>query len=206
MLDKSATLKEVQKYLAKGAIDKAISELEQLVHESPEGNVFNMIGDLYLKKGVQKSGIDYYLKAANYFRQEGFSQKAQALYRKIYHAIQRGLIRSCHDCSDGGLGVALAETAFAGGLGMDIDLGKVPRIGLDRSDFLLFSESQSRLVVTIDPAKKTDFESSLTDSVWGEIGVVSGKQIFRITGLKGKIVIQSTLAELKESWQKTLRF
>jgi len=83
MLDKSATLKEVQKYLAKGAIDKAISELEQLVHESPEGNVFNMIGDLYLKKGVQKSGIDYYLKAANYFRQEGFSQKAQALYKKV---------------------------------------------------------------------------------------------------------------------------
>jgi tetratricopeptide (TPR) repeat protein len=83
MLDKSATLKEVQKYLAKGAIDKAISELEQLVHESPEGNVFNMIGDLYLKKGIQKSGIDYYLKAANYFRQEGFLHKAQALYKKV---------------------------------------------------------------------------------------------------------------------------
>ena len=83
MQDKSATLKEVQKYLAKGAIDKAISELEQLVHESPEGNIFNMIGDLYLKKGIQKSGIEYYQKAANYFRQEGFLQKAQALCKKV---------------------------------------------------------------------------------------------------------------------------
>ncbi len=83
MLDKTTTLKEVQKYLAKGAIDKAISELEQLVNESPDGNFFNMIGDLYLKKGIQKSGIEYYQKAANYFRQEGFSQKAQALYKKV---------------------------------------------------------------------------------------------------------------------------
>jgi tetratricopeptide (TPR) repeat protein len=83
MLDKTETVKEAQKYLAKGAIDKAISELEKLVKESPDGNIFNMIGDLYLKKGIQKSGIDCYQMAANYFRQEGFSQKAQALYKKV---------------------------------------------------------------------------------------------------------------------------
>ena len=80
--------------------------------------------------------------------------KALSLYRRVYLAIQEGLLRSCHDCSDGGLGVALAETAFAGGLGMEIDLRKVPHKGIERNDLLLFSESQSRFVVTLDPSKK----------------------------------------------------
>ncbi|MBI5634193.1 MAG: tetratricopeptide repeat protein [Nitrospirae bacterium] len=83
MLDKAAILKDAQKYLAKGAVDKAISELEKLVKDSPDGNTFNMIGDIYLRKGTQKSAIEYYQKAAIFFRQEGFSQKAQALYKKV---------------------------------------------------------------------------------------------------------------------------
>ncbi len=83
MLDKAAILKDAQKYLAKGAVDKAISELERLVKDSPDGNTYNMIGDIYLKKGTQKSAIENYQKAAVFFRQEGFSQKAQALYKKV---------------------------------------------------------------------------------------------------------------------------
>ncbi len=83
MIDKSLILKEAQKYLAKGAFDKAISELDKLVKESPDGNTYNMIGDIYLKKGSQKSAIEYYQKAAIFFRAEGFSQKAQALCKKI---------------------------------------------------------------------------------------------------------------------------
>jgi len=83
MLDKTAILKEAQKHLAKGAVDKAISELERLVKDSPDGNTYNMIGDIYLRKGTQKSAIEFYSKAAFFFRQEGFSQKAQALYKKV---------------------------------------------------------------------------------------------------------------------------
>jgi phosphoribosylformylglycinamidine synthase len=134
------------------------------------------------------------------------AEKARSLYRKIYSAIQGGLIRSCHDCSDGGLGVALAETAFAGGFGMEIDLRKVPRTGLDRNDFLLFSESQSRFIVTIDPTKKSAFEALLGDAVYGEIGVVTDDEIFRMVGLHGKTVVEANIYNLKEVWQKTLRF
>ena len=83
MLDKTAILKDAQKYLAKGAIDKAISELERLVKDSPDGNTYNMIGDIYLRKGVTLSAIENYQKAANFFRTEGFTQKAQALCKKI---------------------------------------------------------------------------------------------------------------------------
>ncbi len=68
------------------------------------------------------------LGGSEYYASRGFignrgptvdAKKALDLYRRLHRAIQEGLIRSCHDCSDGGLGVAMAETAFAGGLGME---------------------------------------------------------------------------------------
>jgi phosphoribosylformylglycinamidine synthase len=103
------------------------------------------------------------LGASEYYAMRGYlgnqvpkvdAGKAKRLYRRLNEATEAGLIASCHDCSDGGLGVALAETAFAGGLGMEIDLRKVPAIEADRDDLLLFSETQSRFVVTIPSHRK----------------------------------------------------
>lgn len=82
MADKTSIMKDAQKYLSKGQIDRAISEWEKLVKVSPDGNTFNIIGDLYLKKGNKKLAIESFCKAANFFRQEGFSLKALALYKK----------------------------------------------------------------------------------------------------------------------------
>jgi len=82
-MDKSAVLKEAQKYLSKGQIDKAIIELEKLVMEAPDGNMYNTIGDLYLRKGNKVSSLAYFHKAAAFFREGGFSLKALALYKKI---------------------------------------------------------------------------------------------------------------------------
>lgn len=83
MADKAAIIKDAQKYLAKGQIDKAISEWEKLISESPDGNTYNMIGDLYLRKGDKKNAVESFHKAAGYFRREGFSLKALALYKKV---------------------------------------------------------------------------------------------------------------------------
>jgi phosphoribosylformylglycinamidine synthase len=155
------------------------------------------------------------LGGSEYYASKGFignrvprvnAEKARVLYRKVHHAIQQDLIRSCHDCSDGGLGVPLAETAFAGGFGMEINLTKVPQSGLNRNDFLLFSESQSRLVVIVDPKRKKSFETLLGDAIYGEIGVVIDDEIFRVIGLHGRTVAEAKINELKEIWQKPLRF
>ncbi|MHB8880341.1 MAG: tetratricopeptide repeat protein [Thermodesulfovibrionales bacterium] len=83
MTDKTAIMQEVQKYIMKGQTDKAIAELEKLLREGPDGNTFNAIGDLYLKKGDKKNSAEYHRKAAAYFREEGFSLKALALYKKV---------------------------------------------------------------------------------------------------------------------------
>jgi phosphoribosylformylglycinamidine synthase len=155
------------------------------------------------------------LGGSEYYASKGYTghrvpnvnaERARGLYRKVYKAIQKGLIRSCHDCSDGGLGVALAETAFAGGFGMDVDLRKIPQTGSVRNDFVLFSESQSRFVVTIDPKKKKTFEKLLGDVLYGEIGVVIESETLHIIGLHGKKIIEANIYDLKEAWQKPLRF
>jgi len=127
------------------------------------------------------------------------------LYNALSKAIDTGLVSSCHDCSDGGLGIALAETAFAGGLGMSIDLRKVPIANVDRNDFLLFSESQGRFVVTISLGNEKRFEEMIKGSVFAKIGTVT-KDDFIVYGLDGKICIKSNINNLKEAWQKTLRW
>lgn len=83
MTEKTALIKEAQKYLAKGQIDKALGEWEKIVKGYPDGNNFNYIGDLYLKKGDKKIAVESFHKAANIFRHEGFSLKALALFKKV---------------------------------------------------------------------------------------------------------------------------
>ena len=131
---------------------------------------------------------------------------AKALYEKLGCAIRAGLVASCHDCSDGGLGVALAETAFAGGFGLAIDLKAVPAEGIARNDELLFSESQSRFVVTVRPESRQAFEHALAGSVFARIGLVIPEPTLRIEGLHGENIVTENLADLKSVWQKPLVF
>lgn len=73
-----------------------------------------------------------------------------ALHNALRELIRAGHIRSAHDCSEGGLAVALAESCFnpAGSLGATIDLGGA---GAGRLDQILFNESQSRIVISTMP-------------------------------------------------------
>jgi phosphoribosylformylglycinamidine synthase II len=133
-------------------------------------------------------------------------KKAIKKYRALYKAIQAGLVASCHDCSDGGLGIALIETAFAGGFGMNIALKDVPYRGKKRNDYILFSETASRFVVTIHPKDQSRFEKIMTGNVLNEIGFVAGDRLFQVTGLNGKLIIKEKISKLKEAWQKPLNF
>ncbi|MEN6576489.1 MAG: phosphoribosylformylglycinamidine synthase subunit PurL, partial [Phycisphaerales bacterium] len=77
---------------------------------------------------------------------------APQIARRIAAAITDGLVESCHDCSEGGLAVALAEMAFAGGMGVEAHLRGLPRSkDCVRSDVQLFSESNSRYIVEVAP-------------------------------------------------------
>ncbi len=134
------------------------------------------------------------------------AEKAKALYNALSGAIRKGLVASCHDCSDGGLGIALAESAFAGGLGMSVDLVLVPSSGIDRDDALLFSESQSRFVVTISPAVKESFENFMKGLSVSHVGMVIAEGLLKIDGISGDRIIEEDINELKAAWQKPLDF
>jgi phosphoribosylformylglycinamidine synthase len=129
------------------------------------------------------------------------------VFNALSKATAAGLVRSCHDCSEGGLGVAAAEMAFAGGLGMVLDLSAVPSTDDTRSDAtLLFSESNSRFVVEVEPNKADAFRTAMGDVPFGEIGMVTDGDAFVVRGLGGGIVADESLVELKEAWQAPLRW
>jgi phosphoribosylformylglycinamidine synthase len=153
--------------------------------------------------------------ASEYFALRGFlgnqvpkvnARRAKVLYEALGTAIEKGLVASCHDCSDGGLGVALAETAFAGALGMEADLRKVPFSGVDRNDVLLFSESQGRFVVTVHSKNQGAFEDCMKGNAFSEIGKVIDGSDFMVVGLNGKAVVQGDIFDLKECWQRPLKW
>jgi len=99
----------------------------------------------------------------------------------------------------------LAETAFAGGFGMNIDLSKVPVDALMREDKLLYSESASRLLVTVKPAAQERFESLFAGQEFACIGQVSNDEYLKIIGLQGETLVHSAINDLKEAWQSPLR-
>lgn len=130
--------------------------------------------------------------------------RAKLLYEALSRAIDRGLVASCHDCADGGLGVALAESAFAGGWGMSIHLREVPCRNIERNDHLLFSESPSRFVVTIPPEAKGAFEDLMLGLPAGLVGKVIPEKILEVYGLDDKLVIGEDISGLKKAWQGPL--
>ncbi|MBU4075637.1 MAG: phosphoribosylformylglycinamidine synthase subunit PurL [Euryarchaeota archaeon] len=154
------------------------------------------------------------LGGSEYFASIGFigndvpkvnAATAKRLYAALEKAILEGTVASCHDCSDGGLAVALAESAFSGELGMTVELTNVPVENIKRTDTILFSESQSRFVVTVAPGKVKRFEEIMKGNVFADVGEVTSQQNFSVMDGE-KVVLSAGIDELKEAWQKTLRW
>jgi phosphoribosylformylglycinamidine synthase len=122
-----------------------------------------------------------------------------AVLKAVAAAIRGGLVRACHDLSEGGLAVAAAESAFAGGLGMKLQLPD------GREDVLLFSESPSRFLVEVRPADAPAFEKALAGVALARLGEVAADGRLVIRGRKG-VVIDEPIAGLKEAWQRPLRW
>jgi phosphoribosylformylglycinamidine synthase II len=157
------------------------------------------------------------LGASEYFSMKGFignnvpkvdAVSAYKGYQAYLQAVKQGLVASCHDLSDGGLAVAAAESAFAGGFGMKIDLSSIAWSGPEEGwsdEALLFSESASRLLVTVRREYRKTFETIMGDTCCSRIGVVIEEPILSIESIEGHDVVMADLAELKEAWQSTLR-
>ena len=168
------------------------------------GDLLYVVGTTYDELG----GSHYYEihgytgNAVPQVRPEDGRRTMDALSR----ATAAGLVRACHDCSEGGIGVALAETAFSGEIGAEVDLTDVPcSPDVRRDDTILFSESNSRFLVEVPTEHRAAFEHALEGVGFGCIGTTTSTQHMIVRGLDGTRVVHESLSELKEAWQAPFR-
>jgi phosphoribosylformylglycinamidine synthase II len=166
------------------------------------GNLVYLLGDTYPELG-----------GSEYFKLKGFlgksvpklyATKARRTYYNLTKAMGEGVVKSCHDLSEGGLAVAAAEMAFAGGYGLELDLRSAPNKLVTRDDFLLFSESNSRFLIEVAEKDRFEFEELIRNKACAPVGRVTKGEKLLIRGLDGEVAVDAGLAELRRSWKKTL--
>ena len=131
---------------------------------------------------------------------ELYLEKEAALQKAVIEMIQQGLLDSVHDCSDGGLAVALSEKAFAKGIGARVEL---PSNGLP-AEFVLFGEDASRIVLSCDPAnvariKQVAEEHGIAADVLGAT-IPERLEI----SLDGSLVLSAPVSELVTVYESAL--
>lgn len=120
-------------------------------------------------------------------------------------AIVAGAVSSAHDLSEGGLAVALAEMAFAGGVGACVDLDLVSRNrDILQEGILLFSESPSRFLVEILPEKERAFLKIMRGLPLARIGATTANPVLRLSAMDGSTLLEEPLEELKATWLNRL--
>ncbi|HLP41621.1 MAG TPA: AIR synthase-related protein, partial [Fibrobacteria bacterium] len=141
------------------------------------------------------------------------AEAALSLYLKLHEAIDRGLVRSAHDCSDGGLFVALAEVCMAGRLGARIDLARLPvdEVATPLTHGAkLFSESQSRFVVTVSPKHAAAFDALMAGLPSGLVGEITHAPVLEILETNEEdreadaVIVTAGLDEMFDKWRRPL--
>lgn len=177
------------------------------------GNLIYVIGDTFDEMG-----------GSIYFDTYGFlgnsvprvdTKSGKKIFEFLAMATKKGLVESLHDCSEGGLGVALAEMAFSGGVGAVVDFKNVPyKMGhglqeetdTKRNDYILFSESNSRFIAEVSPKRQKNFEKLFKGVSFGLIGRTQSQKTLIVNNLHGTPCVNVDLASLKDAWQKPLRW
>jgi phosphoribosylformylglycinamidine synthase len=145
--------------------------------------------------------------------------QARDTFAAVYRAISSGLVRACHDVSEGGLAAAVSEMAFAGGLGVWVGLDSVPSPlwgEIDERDAaaersleaaLLFSESNTRFLCEVAPDDAGEFERAFHNVPVGKIGEVrDGRRIVIYGNSSSEPLIHVPIEVAKEAWQGPLRW
>ena len=163
-----------------------------------EGNEVYVVGRTYDELG----GSCYYdLSGKTGANVPMWRPESKRDMERLSEAMRAGLVRSCHDCSEGGIAVAAAEMAFAGNVGLKMELDDVTR-DTDNELKILFSESNGRFLVEVRKENGDKFRK-LTGAA--KIGETAGGKKLTITK-HGKSLIDSKLDDLKAAWKGTIKW
>ena len=165
-----------------------------------EGDDVYMIGTTYAELG----GSEYFamLGATGNKVPKVDAAKSLALYKVMDGIIRKGLLASAEATALGGLGVAAAKAAMGGRLGLELDLTKVPHTAGMSDAEILFSESNSRFLVSCRPEKAAALEKALAGFTFAKVGKTNGSGILSVKGTQEDFSIP--LETLIESYKKTL--
>lgn len=131
-------------------------------------------------------------------------EQAPKVFAAVHKAIISGLVKSCHDLSEGGLATAAAEMAFAGGLGVDLDLTVMSNSSATSdAAVLLFSESTTRFLIETTPDAAAKLEEIFQGLPINKIGATTSAARVRANWY-GQLVLDSDCSELKAAWLKPL--
>lgn len=168
------------------------------------GDLIYLVGQTYPELG----GSEYY-KLKGFIGMEVPKVRitqAKRIMNSITEAIDAGYIKSCHDLSEGGLAAAAAEMALSSDYGMELNLTNIPvSKNMERNDYILFSESNSRFLVEVPEKRSGDFEALMKNNANSNIGKVKREKRLSIYGVDGKKVVETSLNILRENWKKTLK-
>ena len=169
-------------------------EDQTTMHFKDEGDLIYLIG----QTGEELGGSEYLKvkegKVDGYVPQLDLNLENR-VQKTVREAIKNNIIKSAHDCSEGGLAVNLAESCFRNGLGVNIEINEKTS-----KKALLFGESQSRIVVSISEKQASKLENIAVKNCvpYEHIGVVKGKQ-FKFNNL-----INLDVEEMKAKWETAI--
>jgi len=190
-----------------GVVDDS-SKTVDMAFKKP-GDLIYLVG----KTREELGGSEYFAFLGEATRKKPFignsvpkvdAKEARATYEKVTSAIEGGLVASSISVVNGGVGIALAKKSISSGFGLEANLKKM-NTAVKRDDYLLFSESQSRLILTVSPENKIKFEKKLNGVEIALIGTVRDDSRFVIFGLSGKEVVNENVANLEKSYKETLK-
>jgi phosphoribosylformylglycinamidine (FGAM) synthase-like enzyme len=157
------------------------------------GETRDELGGAHLWKAVGKSAKGHVPRVQ--------VPRAHEIFTLVHQAISRGFIRACHDLSEGGLAVAAAEMAFAGELGMSLDLARSPVASPVPEISLLFSETPSRFLVEVPPVAKKGFEMLLKGYA-GCLGRVTKSNTLVLRDSRSKrTFVKELIPSLRQAWE-----
>jgi len=131
------------------------------------------------------------------------ASNAMLRYRAVSALMGQRAFSACHDCSDGGLAVAIAEMCIGGRLGAEIDLDAVPALDAMNVTELLYSESASRLVVSVKPDLAMILDALGQWQICSRIGTVTGTgQLSMKSG--DSAIVNAPVEDLARAFKRTL--
>ncbi|MFA4891193.1 MAG: AIR synthase-related protein [Candidatus Gracilibacteria bacterium] len=170
---------------------KVIGDLVYIIGETKDELGASEYYD-YVEKGLVGKNVPQVADASASYK----------LYKTFKKAVDKELLASSLSLVFGGVGIGLAKKVISGQLGLEIDISKVPTKESLRNDYLLFSETQSRFLVTINPKNKARFEKVLAKHIFAEIGrVIEGPSL--IIKNSDKEIINLSIKDLDKAYKST---